>query len=1419
MSTVEPSPPTPADDAARSPVARLEAIEHAVEQAVEQAIERTERSLAQRFGLGCVKSLVWTLKALAVLAVTGYFAFGVLVLVTRYAVMPRIDEARPWLEAQASRALGAQLTIGRIEAGWRGVTPRLTLRDLRLTGPGGEARLALPQVEAEISWTSLPQLSLQFASLTVLAPELEVRRLDARRFAVAGFVIDPAAAPQGERAPLLDWVFDQRRISVRDARVLYFDTAGPAAVGAGAARYEFSDVQLTLLGGLASTRLSLQARPPAELGASVDVRGSFRHGWLKPAAAFEHWRGELYVALDSADLARTEAVARVLPAGVAIDRAQGALRAWARIEDTKFKAVTADVALSDVRATLGRDLAPLEVSRLAGRFTQREWGNAFRGGQEFAFERLTLQGAGLALPATDLRYRSTRGSAEDDPVGGGERRAPRTEFEASLLSLDTLTQLAAHVPLARDLQAAIARQALRGTLLALKVDFDGALAAPDRFALKTRFDQLSMSAQPAAPATDAQGRPRAGLPGFENLAGTLDLTETGGTLTLDARGAVLEFPGVFEQARLQFDTLAAQARINRSADRLDVQLQSLAARNRDLELSASGSYGRALQAGAGPGSLDLTARVARLDVAAAPRYVPLATGPYARRWLTAGLAGGSAVDGSVRLRGDLREFPFRDPRRGEFRAALKVRDAVLDYLPEQQRDDGSVRPSWPRLEDLDADLVFERQGLTVTARSGRIFGTRLTSGSARIPDLNHPESLLTVRAATQGPAADLLRYVTESGLKEPLRFLTTAHAAGSARLELRVDVPLTHARDTIVAGNVQLAGNDITLSPEIPPLTRASGRLDFTQRSVTFNNVSAGFVGGQLSASGGTRPDGAIVISGSGTAAPAAVARLVEVAPVQRLLARTQGSTRYAGTLTVRGGRSDLRVDTDLTGWAINAPAPFGKIAAETLPLRVELNGLGGERDSIAVSAGSLLNVRLERARTSATERAMRIERGVVAVGEPAPLPERGLIAHVVLPRVDADAWQPYLDDAPVAITGASSSTVSAPARAAAAANAGPDFVNLRTRELLIAGKPFANVLLGATRTAEGSEPVWLANVTSDHVNGALTWRPAHGSTASGGAGGRLVARLSRLSIPESQRAQFAEVLDAPPAEVPGIDVVAENFELGGKSLGRLELVAVNAGSSVQPVWTMQKLELVTPEARMTASGSWQREPGAAGSANQARRMSLAFALEFNNAGALLTRLGIPGALRGGQGRIEGDLGWRGSPFAIHFPTLAGNLKLSTNKGQFLKADAGAGRLLGVLSLQSLPRRMTLDFRDVFSEGFAFDTIGASADVKSGVLTTRDFRMRGASANVLIEGSADLQRETQNLHVLVLPEINAGSASLAYALLANPAIGLGTFLAQLVLRDPLSKAFSFEYDVTGSWSDPQVKRRERPTPEASTGQN
>ena len=154
-------------------------------------------------------------------------------------------------------------------------------------------------------------------------------------------------------------------------------------------------------------------------------------------------------------------------------------------------------------------------------------------------------------------------------------------------------------------------------------------------------------------------------------------------------------------------------------------------------------------------------------------------------------------------------------------------------------------------------------------------------------------------------------------------------------------------------------------------------------------------------------------------------------------------------------------------------------------------------------------------------------------------------------------------------------------------------------------------------------------------------------------------------------------------------------------------------------------------------------------------------------------------------------------------------MRLQLGSGQFLKTEPGLAKLIGVLNLQSLPRRLTLDFRDVFAEGFAFDGIDGDVQIAAGVARTDKFQMRGVQAQVDIRGVASLENETQSLEVVVRPEFNAGLASLAYAAMANPAIGLGTFIVQYALRRPLQRLLSYEYAISGSWADPQVTERRR----------
>ena len=326
---------------------------------------------------------------------------------------------------------------------------------------------------------------------------------------------------------------------------------------------------------------------------------------------------------------------------------------------------------------------------------------------------------------------------------------------------------------------------------------------------------------------------------------------------------------------------------------------------------------------------------------------------------------------------------------------------------------------------------------------------------------------------------------------------------------------------------------------------------------------------------------------------------------------------------------------------------------------------------------------------------------------------------------------------------------------------------------------------------------VWQANIDAKQITGHLNW-----SEGSNGKNiGSVSARLSQLSIPQSAASDVSDLLAGKTigTQIPGLDIIADNFELFNKKMGRLELQASNQINAGVSEWQLHKVALKNPDAELKASGKWISRDGAG-------TTQLDYVLEIANTGQLLDRLGFLNVMRGGRGKLDGSLKWEGLPFDLDIPSLSGKIELDLAAGQFLKVDPGAAKLLGVLSMQSLPRRLTLDFRDVFSEGFAFDAITGSAQIEQGTAKTDNLKMRGVSATVLMGGTADIAHETQQMQVAVIPVVNAGAASVVYGLAVNPVIGLGTFLAQLFLREPLARAFTFEYTISGAWSAPLVTK-------------
>jgi uncharacterized protein YhdP len=358
--------------------------------------------------------------------------------------------------------------------------------------------------------------------------------------------------------------------------------------------------------------------------------------------------------------------------------------------------------------------------------------------------------------------------------------------------------------------------------------------------------------------------------------------------------------------------------------------------------------------------------------------------------------------------------------------------------------------------------------------------------------------------------------------------------------------------------------------------------------------------------------------------------------------------------------------------------------------------------------------------------------------------------------------------------------------------------MTLKANEVTVQGRQLRSVLVSGSRDGY----VWRSNLEAKEFSGYLEYRQPQNQNA-----GRIYARLARLSLPPSADQTVESLLEDSPLSIPALDIVVEDLELRGKKLGRVEIEAVNTETtlprnSVGGEWRLNKLNITLPEASFKASGRWVTSKDG----TQQASTEMNFRLDVSDAGDLLTRLGTKDALRGGAGKLEGQVNWQGSPMTLHYPSLGGRFNVNIGRGQFLQAEPGVAKLLGVLSLQALPRRLLFDFRDVFSAGFAFDTVRGDVLIQQGIASTRNLQMKGVNALVQMDGSSDIERETQNLRVLILPEVDAGTASLLAGIALNPAIGLSTFLAQLILKQPLSRVNTQEFLIDGTWSDPKVSK-------------
>ena len=1257
--------------------------------------------------------------------VAAYFLFLLLVLVLRYAVLPQIAHYRGDLEQALSKSLHLPVKVARLDADWQGLRPRLTLNGLEILDKENRPALSFDQVQAVLGWTSLLVLEPKLHRLEIQAPNLSVRRDADGRLFVAGLEIDTRSSEPGAA----DWVLKQHQIVVRDATVTWTDEQRRAPA------LTLTQLNFNLVNGVSRHRFGFTALPPKGMADRFDVRGDFKGNDLSQP---DRWDGQVYVELDYADLAiwRTW-----VDYPVELPRGSGGVRLWLDVTAGRPAAATTDLSLSDVAVRLARDLPLLELTRLQGRLEAKQLEDGFQVGSR----NLTLTTReGLRIEPLDsrLRWQEKEG-----------------EFTSNRLDLDRLVKLASYLPLPDPVRQRLARHDPSGQFRDLRLTWNGRQRPFEHYRAVARFENLHWTGEGA-------------VPGANGISGSIDGNEKGGRFDISAKDAALSLPAVFEESHLALDSLELQARWKRSGSDYDVYLDKAAFRNSDAEGSASGSF-RSKQ-GQSP-VIDLEALLSRGEGNAVWKYMPKVVNPDVAAWLKAGIVSGHAENVSLKLKGDLSRFPFTDGS-GTFRIQGRIFDAVLNYAP-----------GWPRIDDIQGELLFDKARMLITANKGTLMGTTLGPVTAELPDLMAHEEMMVIHGKAKGETQSFLKFIEASPVGNRIDHATEdMTAGGSGELDLKLTMPLRHVVDTKVAGVFRFDGNRLLVQPGVPYFDEVRGKLEFTENGISAKDIRARSLGGPMAIEVKTLSEGQVAVDAHGEATAAALRQYIPTSPIASLAPlfdHVAGATRWEGTVRVKKRNPEIRIASDLKGISVSLPEPLNKAATESrafvferkvpdarqFPVRGRANA---SRELLDVSLGKVLRVQLLR---SSDGNASTVERGFIGINSPLRLPERGTTFALTGSRVDADYWRRLLAKSNGKATDKSSDSEP---------GIGLNQLDIRADEVVAGGRLFHDLRVqGALRNDH-----WQADVRSREVAGRFDWL--------GTGKGKLSGRITQFTLPDSAAGPGGTTPSAPAAdeleELPALDLTFDRFVWGSKDFGQLKIAAENRNGYWNASFNVQN-----DDASLSGEGRWKPSADAADT-------FLDFKLKANSIEKFLGRIGYVNAVKRGSGTLEGKLSWNGPPQGIDYPSLSGSVKFTAKDGQFNKLEPGVGRLLGIVSLQSLPRRITLDFRDIFSEGFAFDGIEGSADITKGILDTRDLEIKGPAALVAMQGTVDLPRETQNLRVRVQPAL--GETVTTGLVLAHPAVGAAYWVANKLFGRPLDQMFAFEYAVTGAWTDPKVEK-------------
>ncbi len=961
----------------------------------------------------------------------------------------------------------------------------------------------------------------------------------------------------------------------------------------------------------------------------------------------------------------------------------------------------------------------------------------------------------------DMRYASANGGVARVRMQGKDQ-ARMLWVGARRLDLAPLLPVLAQVPgLPPKLGAWLAAAAPQGLLSRAALQWS---AVKGLQSLDVRFDHLQWA---------AVGR----HPGLDAFSGVVFGNDDAILLSVPTQPVTLRLPGTF-RTPIVLDRVGGSLVAWKQGGIWQFGSTGLQFAGKGF---AGQARGRMHGGEGGKPFLDLYVALQHADVQAAKLFWPVnVMHPKAVAWLDRALVDGQLDHARVLLRGDLADWPFRD-HQGRFEARGEASDVTLDYSPQ-----------WPRAVDVHAVASFVDDSMLVVADAGSSRGNQVKRATASIPSFHDPSLILNVQGQGSGPS--MLDFIVHSPIAvSHAAELSALRLGGHGQFGFSLILPFRDMHQFTLGGSAQVRNFSVDNPTWGLHLRKLAGSMRFDGTGLLGKGLQADFHGVPVTLDLALG-DGATGQAGHAVSASLAghfdVPTLIEGRPELAALEKlTQGSADFdigydLYTSANAPAQQVLSVDSNLKGMALKLPAPLDKPAATVLPLQVRLN-LPVAGADLRVGLGDLVQAQARLPVGKDAPWALAVHLGAQP---PASIPADGLRVDGTVNDLDVSGWL---------------QRAMAASRSPGSTRLRLDGVDVSARRAHVFGATFDTMKL---RLVPEQGQIRMS-VDGPQARGQLVL-PTTDLQRRG-----VLAQMQRLYWPDTAAAQAQAMLQkrsgAPdtrinyadtginPSALPPLHISVDDLRLGKAHLGqaRFESWPTAKGMHIDQMRTRAN------DVQIMGSGDWN------GTASDSHtRMNIDFGAA--NLGNLLTALGYENLFEGGRTQARLQASWPGEPSSLALQRMTGALQVDVRNGRIPDVQPGVGRLLGLMALTELPRRLSLDFGDVFGKGLGFDSIKGVFRLEDGVADTRNLTIKGPAAEIRITGSTNLRDKTYDQRIVVIPHL--GNSLPVVGALAGGPVGAAVGLAvQGLLGRGLNRAASARYSLTGPWDKPDIKLLEK----------